>query len=367
MLQSLTGKLNRLNDVHEIGEAIVSELRTLIDYHSCRVYIAKGNLLAPIARYGELAYAQESFEALVVEVGEGIAGTAAAEARSLLIPDTDRCAFAVQVPGSDDVAESVVAVPLIYEQEVTGVVVVSKLGLDQFDQDDVRLLEVLAGHASVAIENARLYQEMSQEAAGLELAFVSTVEALANALEATDALTSSHARAVKDLALSIGRELELDPARMKLLELAALLHDIGKIGIPSQILTKPSALTDEERRLVEQHPQIGERILQPIERLAGVRPIVRHCHERWDGAGYPDRLAGNDIPLEARIIFVADSYHAMTNDRPYAAAVTPEVARGHLRAESGKQFDPTIVEAFLGLDREGADEESDVAALATNV
>ena len=194
MLQSLTGKLNRLNDVHEIGEAIVSELRTLIDYHSCRVYVAKGNLLAPIARYGELAYAQESFEALVVEIGEGIAGTAAAEARSLLIPDTDRCAFAVQVPGSDDVAESVVAVPLIYEQEVTGVVVVSKLGLDQFDQDDVRLLEVLAGHASVAIENARLYQEMSQEAAGLELAFVSTVEALANALEATDALTSSHAR-----------------------------------------------------------------------------------------------------------------------------------------------------------------------------
>ena len=96
-----------------------------------------------------------------------------------------------------------------------------------------------------------------------------------------------------------------------------------------------------------------------------MRPIVRHCHERWDGAGYPDRLAGNDIPLEARIIFVADSYHAMTNDRPYAAAVTAEVARGHLRAESGTQFDPTIVEAFLGLDQEGAGEESGFAALAT--
>jgi HD-GYP domain-containing protein (c-di-GMP phosphodiesterase class II) len=187
---------------------------------------------------------------------------------------------------------------------------------------------------------------MSQEAAGLELAFVSTVEALANALEATDALTSSHARAVKDL------------------ELAALLHDIGKIGIPSQILTKASALTDDERRLVEQHPQIGERIVQPIERLTAVRPIVRHCHERWDGAGYPDRLAGNDIPLEARIIFVADSYHAMTNDRPYAAAVTPEAARVHLRSESGTQFDPTIVAAFLGLACEGVVED-DLAALAT--
>ncbi|HEY8859544.1 MAG TPA: diguanylate cyclase, partial [Gaiellales bacterium] len=100
MLQSLTGKLNRLNDVHEIGDAIVSELRTLIDYHSCRVYVTKGTVLAPIARYGELAYAEESFESLVVDIGEGIAGTAAAEARSLLIPDTDNCAFAVQVPGT---------------------------------------------------------------------------------------------------------------------------------------------------------------------------------------------------------------------------------------------------------------------------
>ena len=303
MLQSLTGKLNRLNDVHQIGDAIVSELRTLIDYHSCRVYVTKGTVLAPIARYGELAYAEESFESLVLEIGEGIAGTAAAEARSLLIPDTDHCAFAVQVPGTEDVAESVIAVPLVYEHLVTGVVVVSKLGLDQFDQDDVRLLEVLAGHASVAIENARLYQEVRQEAAGIEHAFVSTVDALANALEATDAQTSSHARAVKDLALAIGRKLDLDQPRMKTLELGALLHDIGKIGIPSELLNKPGPLTPDERRLVEQHPQIGERILQPIERLESVRPIVRHCHERWDGAGYPDRLAGNDIPLEARIIF----------------------------------------------------------------
>jgi diguanylate cyclase (GGDEF)-like protein len=365
MLQSLTGKLNRLNDVHEIGEAIVSELRTLIDYHSCRVYVAKGNVLAPIARYGELAYAEESFESLVVEVGEGIAGTAAAEARSLLIPDTDRCAFAVLVPGTTEVTESVVAVPLIYEQQVTGVVVVSKLGLDQFDQDDVRLLEVLAGHASVAIENARLYQEVRQEAAGLEHAFMSTIEALANALEATDAQTSSHARAVSDLALAIGRSLDFDHARLKQLELAALLHDIGKIGIPIHILTKPAALTSEERRLVEQHPQIGERILAPIERLEFVRPIIRHCHERWDGAGYPDRLLGDAIPLEARIIFVADSYHAMTNDRPYQEAVSPAVARDRLRTEAGKQFDPVVVQAFLGLSETEPIERTGLSLLAT--
>ena len=151
---------------------------------------------------------------------------------------------------------------------------------------------------------------------------------------------------------------------MKTLELGALLHDIGKIGIPSELLNKPGPLTPDERRLVEQHPQIGERILQPIERLESVRPIVRHCHERWDGAGYPDRLAGNDIPLEARIIFVADSYHAMTNDRPYQDAVSPEVACDRLRAAAGKQFDPSIVDAFVDLSANEPLTERDLAAIA---
>ena len=180
---------------------------------------------------------------------------------------------------------------------------------------------------------------MSQEAAGLELAFVSTVEALANALEATDALTSSHARAVKDLALSIGRRLDLDPARMKHLELAALLHDIGKIGIPSQILSKPSPLSDEERRLVEQHPQIGERILQPIERLAAVRPIVRHCHERWTGglpgpAGRQRHPTGGADHLRRRQLPRDDERPAVRS------AVTPELACNHLPRRVGDAVRP---------------------------
>jgi diguanylate cyclase (GGDEF)-like protein len=352
LLQSLAGKLSRLNDVTAIGEAIVGELRALFDCNSCRLYVRSGELLIPAAWHGDEAYADESAEALATCMGEGITGTAAERGQSLLISDAERCEFAVHVPGSPHVEESVVAVPLRCGSQVHGVVVLSKLGLEQFDQDDVRLLEVLAPHAAAVIENALLYETVRDEAESLERTFVSTVEALANALEANDADTSSHARAITDLALSLGRRLELDDASLKRLELGALFHDIGKIGIPSEILTKPGPLTSAERKIVEAHPELGERILEPIERLADVRPIVRHCHERWDGDGYPDGLARTDIPLEARIILVVDAYHAITSDRPYRARRSHEEACECLRRDAGRQFDPMIVEAFLALAEE---------------
>ena len=252
----------------------------------------------------------------------------------------------MQIPGTDAIDESMVAVPLLYGTRAIGVIVISKLGLNQFDESDVRLLEVLAGHASVAIENARLLETVRKKADGLEEDFFSTVEALANALEARDADTSSHARAITDLALAVGAELDFDKSRLKRLELGALMHDIGKIGIPSEILGKRGPLTPEEYRIVQQHPELGERILAPIARLADVREIVRHCHEHWDGLGYPDELAGDAIPLESRIILVVDAYHAMTTDRPYRARLAEDDARGRLREGAGTQFDPAIVATF---------------------
>ena len=193
--------------------------------------------------------------------------------------------------------------PLHYGSRVTGAIVVSKLGLSQFDEDDLRLLEVLAGHAAVALENARLYEEARREAAtahslleDLERTFLSTVEALANALEARDEYTSSHARWITDTALRVGQELGLDGDTLKRLELGALFHDIGKIGIPNSVLLKPGPLTAEERELIETHPELGAKIIAPIDQLQGVCDIVRACHERWDGEGYPDRKAGRRDP-----------------------------------------------------------------------
>jgi HD-GYP domain-containing protein (c-di-GMP phosphodiesterase class II) len=209
-----------------------------------------------------------------------------------------------------------------------------------FAERELDLLGGLAQQAKLALQSASSYET-------LERTFLSTVEALANALEANDEYTSSHARWITDLALKVGRELGLEPTQLKRLELGALFHDIGKIGIPSSILLKPGPLTAAERAVIETHPLLGERILEPIEQLHSVRQIVRSCHERWDGAGYPDRLQGDEIPIESRIIIACDAFHAMTTDRPYRKALGAEEARRRLQDASGSQFDPDVVDALI--------------------
>jgi HD-GYP domain-containing protein (c-di-GMP phosphodiesterase class II) len=205
---------------------------------------------------------------------------------------------------------------------------------------ELELLGGLARQTKLALQNAASYET-------LERTFLSTVEALANALEANDEYTSTHARWITDLSLKVGAELGLEPHELKRLELGALFHDIGKIGIPSKILTKSGPLTEEERAIVEMHPVLGESILAPIEQLKEVRSIVRSAHEHYDGGGYPDGLAGNDIPLESRIVLACDAFHAMTTDRPYRKALGVDEARRRLVEASGSQFDPQIVDALL--------------------
>jgi diguanylate cyclase (GGDEF)-like protein len=518
LLQSLAAKLNRLHDVGAIAEAITVELRGLIDYHNCRIHLLQpdGELLLPIAFRGELTeYRGETFEALVTQVGEGITGWVAEHGQAYYSPNTADDTIAVPIAGTPDVDESLLVVPLRHGDSVVGTIALSKLGIDQFDQDDLRLLEVLASHAAVALENARLLQmeresaevsgallELSEvmtrarstdavledalaaippllhceevqvwvrdETTGdfrlahsmglapeaqdrlralaipgwvgsqilvsadgpfvvpveviqalpdefpisrrarpvlcaplrwepdglaiiavvpvqadrtfserdlrlaggladiaslalgnagrfteLERAYVSTIEALANALEAKDEYTGDHARALAEMALAVGAEVGLSGERLKMLELAALFHDIGKIGVPSEIIRKPGPLSAGERTIVRRHPEIGEQILAPVPFLQPIRHMIRACHERWDGKGYPDGLTGEGIPLEARIVFVCDAYHAMTTDRPYRSALPEDEAVRRLRRGAGKQFDPQIVRAFVELHARG--------------
>ena len=504
MLQSLSGKLSRLNDVEQIGQTISDELRLLVDYHNCRVFLRDEDDLVPLAFRGELSGGVPGDPArlLPTRLGRGITGRVAQTGESLLVGDAARHAFGEQIEGTAEIAESLLAVPLKYGARVTGVIVISKLGLDQFDADDLRLLEVMAGHASVALENARLYEAQRREAESatallalsrelaeatgivdvaerattgaarmfgsasasvwlqsasdgalerlaavpertpddpglgripaehlepwlrstepyvvdqqdyaaiasaphgtsgrfaiapfvvegrwgvvaaaiptrstsedrdlellgsiarqtrlalqtaasyetLERTFLATVEALANALEAKDEYTSTHARWITDLALQVGEELGLEQHELKRLELGALFHDIGKIGIPAVILAKEGPLTPDERALVETHPILGERILAPIEQLGEVRLIVRCAHEHFDGTGYPDALVGEQIPLESRIVLACDAYHAMTTDRPYRKSLGVDEAKRRLVEGSGSQFDPQVVDALL--------------------
>ncbi len=174
------------------------------------------------------------------------------------------------------------------------------------------------------------------------------IEALAVALLERDRYTGEHSEAVIEMSGAVARNLGLNAVEVDRVRSAALLHDIGKVAIPDDILHKPGPLDDDEWRLMKEHPVIGERILRVLPGLGAVARIVRHEHERWDGGGYPDGLRGNDIPLGSRIIIVSDTYHAITSDRPYRAARPHSDAVEELTRCAGTQFDPTVTAALIG-------------------
>jgi putative two-component system response regulator len=176
---------------------------------------------------------------------------------------------------------------------------------------------------------------------------------LANAIELRDSAMEGHTERLAALALEIGKGRGLSDADCEALELGALLHDVGKIGIPDSILLKPAALTDEERMVIQTHPVIGDEMLAPLDLLEPVRPIVRHHHERWDGGGYPDRLAGETIPLLARIVAVADSIEAMSGPRTYRPALGREAVIEQLEQGRAKQWDPELVDLALAVIESG--------------
>ncbi len=177
---------------------------------------------------------------------------------------------------------------------------------------------------------------------------VEIVAALAQALEERDQYTGEHSETVLELTARIAEALAMDADDVRTVRTAALLHDIGKVGIPDRILHKPGPLDEGEWEIMRRHPVIGERILRAVPGMGTIAKIVRHEHERWDGGGYPDRLAGGDIPLGSRIILACDAYHAMISDRPYRKAMSHYQAVAELTANAGTQFDPTVVETLVG-------------------
>jgi putative nucleotidyltransferase with HDIG domain len=243
------------------------------------------------------------------------------------------------VPGSSGVCAELV-VPIWIGEDLYGALDVQETEADAFDEDDVRLVQTVAAQVGAALRSATLYKQ-------LDSAYVGTVQALASALETKDSYTADHSRAVVERAYAVGRRLGLAEAELRNLRFAAIFHDVGKITVRDDVLAKPGPLTSEERTAIESHTVAGERILSSVEFLAEVLPLVRHEHERWDGRGYPDGLAGEAIPLGARIVLACDAYDAMTSDRPYRAAMSDAEARAELLAGAGTQFDERVVAALL--------------------
>jgi HD-GYP domain-containing protein (c-di-GMP phosphodiesterase class II) len=186
----------------------------------------------------------------------------------------------------------------------------------------------------------------------LNLSYKNTIIALTKAVDARDTYTAGHSERVTQISFKIDEVLGLSPDQLNVLEIAALFHDVGKIGIPDQVLNKPGKLTVKEFNQIKEHPSIGVNILKTIEFLGNTLPMILHHHEKYDGSGYPFGISRETIPLESRIICVADSYDAMTSDRPYRKGLTHSVAVDELIKFKGIQFDPIIVEAFLKIDFE---------------
>jgi HD-GYP domain-containing protein (c-di-GMP phosphodiesterase class II) len=211
-----------------------------------------------------------------------------------------------------------------------------------FEQADFFLADAVAASVAVGIESALLVEQQREQ-------FIQTVTSLARAVEVRDPYTWGHAQRVTDYALLLADALKVGPAERHWIEIGTPLHDIGKIGIDDAILRKPGRLNEDEFEQMKRHPVLGANILESIQGLAPMIPIVRHHHERWDGQGYPDRLAGEQIALIARVVAVADAFDAMTSSRPYRPALPAECAFAELKAKSGTHFDPDCVWTFLRL------------------
>ena len=227
-----------------------------------------------------------------------------------------------------------------------------------FSSEDMCLLATSANLAAKALENASLHQELKE-------GYLSTLQTLVQLLGARDNYTACHAQRVSSLVGQLAEYLALPEESLQLLEQFAPLHDLGKVGIPDEILLKVGKLAPAERRICEQHPQTGEQILRPMRPDPRALEMVRHHHERWDGRGYPDGLAGEQIPFLARMLHIVDSFDAILSERPYSPSASATEALAQIYQGSGIEFDPMLVEAFSAMLQEDAAAADDTAPLTS--
>ncbi len=284
-----------------------------------------------------------------LKMGEGVAGWVAQHGKSDLVADTtkdDRWSSRLDEKTSFD-TRNMVTVPIKIKDETFGVLqAINKLGNKKPSYDDLKLLEQLADQVAIALENARLYKEQ-------KIMFKKTAEAIVTAIEKRDPYTGMHTIRVRDYSMATAEYLDLSIEVKEWLELAAILHDTGKIGVDDRILRKPGKLTQDEFESIKQHPDHGAEILRHIKELGPAIPGMKGHHERFDGGGYPTGTKDFEIPLIARIISVADTFDAMTSDRPYRKGMERQVALDEIKNMAGRQFDPKVVEAFLKAEQNG--------------
>jgi len=357
----LDDRVKQLSTLHEVGSLLISTLDQNVIRRRAMVAITRlmraraGSLLLVDEEAGELYFEVaigekgERLKEVRLKIGEGIAGWVAEHGRPLIVPDVSRDKrFSPRGDRTSDfTTRNIICVPVKIRDRTIGVLqAINKRGGGEFTSSDLEVFRLFSNQVAIALDNARLYEEIGET-------FHATAAALAEAIDQRDPYTGGHTKRVLEYSLAIAGELDMDPSEMKTLRLSAVLHDVGKIGVKDKVLRKPTPLEEEETEAMKLHPLLGAEILKHVPQLSAVIPGMLYHHEHYDGSGYPEGLAGEDIPLVARIISVADTFDAITTDRPYRQGLSTEAAFAELLRHSGAQFDRTVVEAFLRAFEEG--------------
>jgi PAS domain S-box-containing protein/putative nucleotidyltransferase with HDIG domain len=353
-------RMRHLNSLREIDTAIASSLDlaitldVILTQASVELAVDASSILLLNNEQNLIYAAGKGFrgnwaESAKVKFGEGLAGRVAME--RMLVEEP----VLKDIENEDDLNQmikregfsSYYAAPLIAKGRVIGVLETFHRSEKPRDQEWKDFLLTLAGQAAIAIDNATLFQDLQNSNQDLRLAYDRTIEGWAHALALRDTETIEHSRRVTDMTVKLSRALGMSEEQLVHVRRGALLHDIGKMSIPDKVLGKTGPLDDDEWVIMRKHPDYAEQMLSGIQFLRPALPIPTCHHEKWDGTGYPRGLKGKHIPLEARIFSVIDVWDALTSDRPYRDAWPEDKVRAHLREQSGKYFDPDVVEAFF--------------------
>ena len=353
--------LRRLGALREIDQAIASDssLTVTLDLFLAKVttqlHVDAADVLLINQQTKTLDYAAgRGFYSSAIQqarfaLGEGIAGRAALEGRIVEIHDTpqNRGALSSSQAMVNEGFVAQYALPLSAKGQVKGVLeVFSRTPLNP-DSSWLDFMEILAGQAAIAIDNAELFDHLQRSHSELTRAYDTTIEGWSRALDLRDRETRGHSQRAAAMTVRLARAMGIDETKIIHIRRGALLHDIGKMGIPDSILLKPGPLTDSEWEIMREHPNYAHDLLSSIPYLSPALDIPRYHHEKWDGSGYPCRLRGEQIPLAARIFAVVDVHDALRSDRPYRMAWSEDQVIAYIRSMRGIHFDPTVLDAFL--------------------
>jgi PAS domain S-box-containing protein/putative nucleotidyltransferase with HDIG domain len=347
--------LSQLVNPKVIAQNIIDLLDQKMDWHhtTIRLYHPQDETLELLAfnhpnlnSEEERRAVEERFRTIIAKKGQGLSGWVVQHHQVVRSGDLKNdLRYVDTFPG----LQSGLYVPIKIAERIIGVISIESEQPNAFSKSDERLTITLAAQAAIAINNAQLFDDLQRSNINLTSAYDATIEGWSRAMDLRDKETEGHTLRVTDLTMKLARAMHINESQLINIRRGALLHDIGKMGIPDSILLKPGKLTDEEWEIMRRHPAYAYEMLTPIAYLQTALDIPYYHHEKWDGTGYPRGLKGKQIPLVARIFAIVDVWDALTSDRPYRSAWTKEKSLEYIRGESGKHFDPQVVQTFLRL------------------